>query len=243
MLLGLLRNVGAGLVSLGGAVFWTKAMTRLSQTGLIPSRTARKIAHVTTAPFFMFTWPLYSTSFYARLIAAAVPLSFGARIALNPRQNSLATATTRLTATSPKAVADEANSLACYAIAVASLTALGWRTSIPVYIAAAALCFGDGAADIVGTALKGPRLPLPPAVFPRRKTLPGTLAFIAATVGGATGLLRFANVLGYAPDVVPMGVLWKVAVASAAVELVPVEDNITVPATAWMVARTLLHEQ
>lgn len=240
MLADLLRNLAAAAISFGGAIFWTKTVTRLSNSGLLPPHVARKVSHITTAPFFMLTWPLYSPHPYASLIAAAVPFSISARIVRNPSGDALAVATARDSTHSVAEKTREANGLAAYGASIAAITAAGWRNSAPGYIAIAALCFGDGAADIFGTALQGPRLPLPRALFWRRKTIPGTMAFVLASTFGASGMLRLARAMGSSFTSVPRHILGKAVLASAAVELFPLEDNITVPFTAFFVSRMLL---
>lgn len=236
----LLRNIGAGVVSLSGALIWTKLITHLSNSGRLPRRIARKISHITTAPFFMLTWPLYSKHRYARLLAAAVPLTFSLRTFSNPGGDAFAAATTRRAADSASEKVRQAHGLAAYGAAIAAVTAAGWRSSAPAYLAVAALCFGDGSADVVGSAVGGPRLPLPKKVFWKRKTVPGTAAFVVASIMGGSGLLRIAGAMGAALPVVPAHVLVKTALASAAVELLPVEDNISVPCMAFLVSRFLL---
>jgi uncharacterized protein (TIGR00297 family) len=96
------------------------------------------------------------------------------------------------------------------------------------------LAFGDGAATIVGTRSRGPRLPWNPD-----KTVAGSLAFVAAGAVGGAALAWWTR-----PAVVPVPPQWftfgaplLAAVAAAGVESIRVklDDNISVPIAAAIV--------
>lgn len=233
----LLRNALSGALGWAGAYIWTKATARLAVSGLVPPRFARKLAHITTAPFFILTWPLYTPSPYARFIAAAVPLSFALRIARSPQNDPLAKATAR---GADKAA--EGRGLAAYGLSVSLLTAVGWRDDAATYVAAAALACGDGAAEIVGSAVKGPVIP-GAGRLGKRKTVAGSAAFVAATVLGGAGMLRGARMAGFAVREMAWMQLVKVATVAAIVELAPVEDNFTVPLVAFLASRQVLAQR
>lgn len=112
------------------------------------------------------------------------------------------------------------------------------------------LCVGDGAAEAVGTwvaprvrgtALRVLGMPVLPGQVPR-KTLAGTLAFVAASVAGMAGMFWAAESLGW---FLPQALiwtphLWAAIVSSAAIAGVAeaytfgAVDNLTVPAVVWV---------
>lgn len=166
-----------------------------------------------------------------------MPLSFAARIARAPSRDAFASATAR-----GSDLHSEAGGLMAYGLAVALITALGWRHEAATYVAAAALACGDGAADVVGGAVGGPVIPLP-ARDGRRKTVAGSVAFVAATVLGSLGMLRMARAVGFGVAHVAKRELVKIAALAAAVELAPVEDNLIVPLTAFFATRHVLSQR
>ena len=96
------------------------------------------------------------------------------------------------------------------------------------------LAFGDGAASLVGSRSKGPRIP-----WNADKTVAGSTAFVvAASIGG--GLLALWTrpaVAPLPPLAFSLGATFVAAVAAAFVESLPVrlDDNISVPITAGIV--------
>jgi uncharacterized protein (TIGR00297 family) len=96
------------------------------------------------------------------------------------------------------------------------------------------LALGDGAATIVGTRSRGPRLPWNP-----EKTLAGSLAFIAAGAVGGVALAWWTRpaVVPLPPLLFSLGAPLLAAVAAAGVESmhVKLDDNISVPIVAGIV--------
>jgi uncharacterized protein (TIGR00297 family) len=88
----------------------------------------------------------------------------------------------------------------------------------------AIMALGDGAAGVMGEALRGPRLP-----WNRRKTWSGFLAFVIAGTPGAYVLARWIN------PALPEDKAWAVsllaALVGAIVETLPIglDDNVSVP--------------
>jgi hypothetical protein len=110
---------------------------------------SRKLIHVTTAPLFVLTLPLYSSSPSARVYAAAVPLLFAVRLALTgtgltPR-DPIGSAVSRV---KTNAAQEAMKGPLAYSATVTCLVLYGWRTSPAVIIAMCNLAFGDGAAEI-----------------------------------------------------------------------------------------------
>lgn len=234
-----IQNGLAVAFGVAGAQLVTKLFSRLANSNILQPRHARKLAHISTAPLFLLTLPLYTPAPYSRYLASLVPISFAVRIACNPERDSFSAAVARKDGTQG-APTSEARGLASYGFSVGLLTAIGWRNDVATYVAVSAMAFGDGAADLVGSAIDAPALPLPKAVFVKKKTLPGTLAFIVATVAGGMGMVGVFNRLGLLQRYVAWLPMLKVALAAAAVELLPLEDNLTVPLCAFVLARRLL---
>lgn len=119
---------------------------------------------------------------------------------------------------------------------------MGWRHDCATYVAVAALAFGDGAADLVGSAVKGPVWGGDKLLWGRRKTVAGSVAFVVAGLVGARGLLEFATRVAMLKRAVGVMRLWPVALAAAGVELLPLEDNLTVPFCAFVAAKSVVGE-
>lgn len=127
-----------------------------------------------------------------------------------------------------------------YALSVSLITATSWRSNAATYAALSALCFGDGFAEVVGSSCPSVALPLPRNLFHKRKTLAGTMACFLATLVGTLGWLHIPFVSVYVrPGGISTGAAAICASVAAAVEVLPVEDNLTVPVAVYMVARAL----
>lgn len=235
----IVRNILAAALGAAGAQLVTKFFSHLANSNILERRYARKLAHISTAPLFFLTFPLYTSAPYSRYLAALIPISFAIRIARDPEKDSFSAAVAR-TKGGHSAPTSEARGLASYGFSVGLLTAIGWRNDVATYIAVSTMTFGDAAADLIGSAINGPVVPLPRAVFMKRKTVPGTLAFIAASVGGGMGMVGAFNRLGLIQRHVAWQPLLKVALAAASVELLPLEDNLTVPLCAFVVTKRVL---
>lgn len=235
LLLLVARNAAAAVASYAGAHLFTSGVARAVSRGRLSRRAARKLTHVATAPLFMSSWPLFTPHRAAGALAALVPAVFALRFARAERSDPLNAAVSR-----SGDAAEAAQGPAAYGAAVAALTAVGWRARAWVYVAMAALCFGDGFADVVGSACRGPRWWLPEKLFVKRKTVPGSLAFVAATVVGARGMLEVARWARFLDGDLPAwGALFRIACVCAAVEVFPVEDNATVPVAAVIATKLL----
>lgn len=256
----LLRNVLAASVSFVGATAWTKLLSHFVVKGTLSPYVARKVMHISTAPLFTSTWPLYSQRLYPHLFAAFTPISFAIRIFLNPSSNSLVRAVARSkrqqrqqqqsrhAAYSDSNSSEGGNSESetramasgpmTYGFSVGLLSIIGW-ISPATYIAVAALCFGDGMADVIGSKLNMYQLPLPKHIFYKKKSLPGTLAFFLSTIVTSCAWLRLPFFV--APHVRPASISFNSIVAisgvSAIAELLPFEDNLTVPLVAFVLGR------
>lgn len=246
----LIRNVVATAVSFVGATIWTKLLARLVNKDRVAPRAARKLIHISTAPLFACTWPLYSFHPYAAFFAASVPLTFALRIAVNPGADAIVRAVARSTPSesddapgtqesADSKYAREGFGPLVYGLVVAALTAFSWRSQPSTYIALAAMCFGDGMADLIGTACNaGPILPR--SIFRKKKTIPGSIACLFSVFSLSWLWLRIPFVAAFVkPAVLSTGSVAVVAAAATLAELLPVEDNFTVPFSAFVVSRLL----
>ena len=68
------RDAGASFFCTILASIWVKIWTNAKKDGIIPSILSRKIIHTTSAPLFLFVWPLYSSSNFAQYFATIVPI-------------------------------------------------------------------------------------------------------------------------------------------------------------------------
>ena len=68
------RDLGCLLFGLVGATAWLKIWTTLASMGYMDPKVSRKVVHCGSAPLFMLTWPFYTASSQARLVAALVPM-------------------------------------------------------------------------------------------------------------------------------------------------------------------------
>jgi dolichol kinase len=236
------RDAVAAALGVAGASAWTAVCVALSWRrsrrgdggGL-----TRKLLHVVTAPVFMLTTPLYSRAPTARLFAAAVPAIFAVRLRRAARRTS-ADALGGAVARVQGNVAEAAGGPLFYAVAVSSLVLVAWRERSSMYIAVGALAFGDGAADVFGSTFPVASWPLPKQ-WPR-KSVGGTAAFVACGTAGSLGLTRlmeWGGILTLTQRISAQAVL-AVVTMSAAVELLPLEDNLTVPATALLLTEVAL---
>lgn len=91
-------------------------------------------------------------------------------------------------------------------------------------------------ADVIGTAVNAPGLKLwPNSVFKKKKTLPGSLACFASTVVASVVWLAMPSWLVRGTQGASVGVVCMAAGAATVIELLPVEDNFTVPLAAFAV--------
>lgn len=254
----LLQNVLAAGVSLAAATAWTKLLSHLVARGSCSPHVARKVIHITTAPLSTLSWPLYSSQFYPHVFAAFVPISFAVRIFLNPSSDSLVRAVARSKHQPSRASessdpgssdvnlsANEARAMASgpmtYGLSAGLLTLFGWINTPATYVAMAALCFGDGMADVIGSKLNKFQLPLPKHIFYKKKSLPGSLAFFLSSTVASFAWLRLPFFVAPHVDAAALSLSSIAAISgvSAIVELFPLEDNVTVPLVSFMFARTL----
>ena len=78
---GMTRDVGASLAAAVGAYLWVKMFDILASKNVLERKLSRKLIHTSCGPFFMLTWPLFSSSpEVGTLRAASHPFLISARM-------------------------------------------------------------------------------------------------------------------------------------------------------------------
>ena len=153
----------------------------------------RKLVHTLAGPLFVASWPLFSATDSARCFAAAVPLLNGLRLVLAGTGVTSSEGSVR----SMTRHGDRAELLRgplYYVAALVAATLAFWRLSPVSACAVAAMCGGDGLADIVGRRAppRSPRIP-----WNRDKTFRGSAAMFAASLAFAVALVWLFAGFGY----------------------------------------------
>ena len=153
----------------------------------------RKLVHTLAGPLFVASWPLFSASEAARCFAAAVPLLNGLRLVLAGTGVTSSEGSVR----SMTRHGDRAELLRgplYYVMALVAATLAFWRLSPVSACAVAAMCGGDGLADIVGRRAPpgSPRIP-----WNGDKTFRGSAAMFAASLAFAVALVWLFAGFGY----------------------------------------------
>lgn len=205
----------------------------LKDRNKLSSVQSRKFLHISTGPLFVLTWPLYSSSSGARCLAAMLPALMSLRFLL------AGLGITR----EPRLVAGTARSgqrqellrgPLLYGCSHVALTLVFWRENPAAVLGIAALCAGDGLADIFGR--RWGRTVLP---HNKAKTWVGSAACVAGSFAVSILLLLYFEWRGLILQQTGLLVLLQgccvASLAAAAVESLPLlegADNVLVPAAA-----------
>lgn len=226
------------------ASVWLFLWQRITAAGFVTSMVTRKIVHISCGPAFVALWPFYSDSPSARIVAAAIPCLFIARLALSARSavnGSLAKSISR------SGDANEAlQGPIVYSIVLLATTLFLFQTPAGV-IAITQLCFGDGFAELIGRRFgaKSPwRLPWATG----GKSIAGSLGFVAAAFSGSLAGVAWMHACGmtsiHADDPGIIATLFAISVTCAAAELAPValvwDDNVSVVLVALLLSLVLI---
>mmetsp|Transcript_49198 Transcript_49198/g.157567 ORF Transcript_49198/g.157567 Transcript_49198/m.157567 type:complete len:254 (-) Transcript_49198:6-767(-) len=218
----------AAFITLMGCVTWLKLMDLIVALKMMESKLSRKVIHITTGPFYMGTWFLYSHDWSARWFAVLTPflisLQFVA-IALGYIKDPRAVRAMTRTGDPKEMLLGPL----FYGMMFCAVTLVGWRHAPPGIVALSSLCGGDGLADIVGRRLGHRTGPLP---WNRGKTWAGTLACFVGSVALAAPLLWAFNDGGHLEVPLSGGQQWACVLAGSLVGTaaesspVPELDNI-----------------
>ncbi|KAJ1453529.1 hypothetical protein M885DRAFT_523979 [Pelagophyceae sp. CCMP2097] len=225
-----LQDTGCAVAAVAGAVVWIKLWSTAEAAGLVAAKVSRKIIHCATAPLFLMVWPFFSTSPYARLIAAAAPLLQVFKIVAagnSDAPNDIVRAVSR-SGNNREVLGGPL----LYTGVLFLATLLGWRGSAAAAVAVAQMAVGDGIADIVGR-----RFGRRKWSFNTDKSPVGTLAFFCGASLATLGLFKWFSLFGSCVNLMQTpNLVLKVAAISAtcaAVEVAPaigfLDDNLSVP--------------
>jgi phytol kinase len=208
------------------ALAWLRLMDFAAHRGWIESRLSRKIIHIGTGPIFVLCWLMFPDVWYARWLAALVPLLITAQFALV----GLGVMKDEASVKAMSRTGDRREILRgplFYGIVFVVMTLVYWKDSPIGMVALMLMCGGDGLADILGRGLKSPKLP-----WNKDKSWAGSLGmFIGgwALAAFILGMFVLAGIFvgpftGY---LIPITLI---ALAGTAVESLPLKDvdNITV---------------
>jgi len=235
------RDVLCAGTCAAGAIAWVGLWSFLATSGAVSPKVSRKCIHMGSAPIFVLVWPFFSDAPSARVIAALVPLLNAARLVLAARADGAGGAGLVQAVSRSGDRLEVLRGPLFYVGALLLATLVSWRGSPVGVLALAQMAVGDGAADIVGRKLGASnRWPFAPT-----KSVAGSVAFFTCALAASYGLIGWLHAAGClalnpADVVVP---LIAISAACTAVELLPgavVDDNISVPLLAAILAKLLL---
>jgi phytol kinase len=208
------------------ALAWLRLMDFAAQRGWIESRLSRKIIHIGTGPIFVLCWLMFPDVWYARWLAALVPLLITAQFALV----GLGVMKDEASVKAMSRTDDRREILRgplFYGIVFVVMTLVYWKDSPIGMTALMLMCGGDGLADIMGRGIQSPKLP-----WSKSKSVAGSLGMFIGGWALAAFILGMFVLVGIFPGpftgyLVPITLI---ALAGTLVESLPLKDvdNITV---------------
>ena len=216
----------AVLFTFVAALGWLRLMDYFAGRGWIESRLSRKVIHIGTGPIFVLCWLIFPDVWYARWLAALVPLAITVQFALT----GLGVIKDEASVKAMSRTGDPKEILRgplYYGLMFVLLTLVFWKDSPVGMTALMMMCGGDGIADLVGRRFKSPKLFHSPD-----KSVAGSLGVFFG--GWVMAILVLAIYLGlglfagpFSRFLLPVTVI---AVAATLVESLPHRDidNITV---------------
>jgi len=224
--MGLMNPFLALIITLVVALAYLRVLDFCAQRGWIESHLSRKLIHIGTGPLFVLCWLLFPPVWYARWLAALVPLLFSVQFALI----GLGVVQDEASVKAMSRTGDRREILRgplFYGIIFVVMTLIYWKTSPIGMTALMLMCGGDGLADILGRGLKSPHLPWSP-----RKSVAGSLGMLLGGWVLAALILGVYSLVGVfaVPFAVYLLPITLIALAATVVESLPFPDidNITV---------------
>ena len=220
------------------ALLWLRLNDFLAHRGWISGPLSRKIIHMGTGPIFVLCWLLFPDVWYARWLAALVPLSITIQFAMV----GLGLMKDQAAVDAMSRHGDRREILRgplFYGIVFVVLTLWFWLDSPIGIVALMLLCGGDGLADILGKRMGGARLP-----WSANKSWAGSAAMFMGGWVFALGVLALYVSAGIfaGPFIRFLLPVTVIAFAGTVVESLPFADidNITVPVVAVLLGFFLL---
>ncbi|KAK4338839.1 hypothetical protein RND71_040301 [Anisodus tanguticus] len=232
----MLQDAGATALVIAGAYTLVSTFDFLSERKLIEQNLSRKLVHILSGLLFMASWPIFSTSGWARYFASVVPLTHCLRLVIHGL--SFATDEGLIKSVTREGRPEELLRGPLYYVLVLILSAvLFWRESPVGVISVAIMCGGDGIADIVGRRFGSTKIP-----YNKQKSWAGSLSMFVLGSLVSIGMLYYFSALGYfhLDWVSTVGKVALVSLVATLVESLPitgmVDDNISVPLASMIVA-------
>jgi phytol kinase len=214
------------VITLAIALIEIRSLDFAAHRGWIDSRLSRKLIHILTGPLFVLCWLFFPDVWYARWLAALVPLLFTIQFAMI----GLGVVKDEASVKAMSRSGDRREILRgplFYGIIFVVMTLVYWKDSPIGMTAVMLMCGGDGLADILGRGIKSPKLP-----WSREKSVAGSMGmFLGGWVLTAFILAIFVAAKVFAePFTTYLLPITIIAVVGTAVESLPLKDvdNITV---------------
>ena len=208
------------------ALAWLRLMDFAAHRGWIESRLSRKLIHIGTGPIFVLCWLMFPEIWYARWLAALVPLLITAQFALV----GLGVMKDEASVKAMSRTGDRREILRgplFYGIVFVVMTLVYWKDSPIGMTALMLMCGGDGLAEIMGRGLKSPKLP-----WNKDKSWAGSLGMFLGGWALAAFILSLFVLAGIfvGPFTGYLLPITLIALAGTLVESLPLKDvdNITV---------------
>lgn len=224
-------------ITLVVALVEIRSLDFAAHRGWIESRLSRKLVHILTGPLFVLCWLFFPDVWYARWLAALVPLLFTVQFALI----GLGVVKDEASVKAMSRSGDRREILRgplFYGIIFVVMTLLYWKDSPIGLTAVMLMCGGDGLADVMGRGIKSAKLP-----WSKDKSVAGSLGmFIGGWVLTAFILAIFVSTGVFAgPFTSYLLPVTLIAVAGTLVESLPMHDidNITVTLVAVLLGHLL----
>jgi phytol kinase len=154
-------------------LMFLRAMDFIAHRGWMDSKLSRKVIHIGTGPLFVLCWFLFRETPDARWLAALVPFAVTVQFALI----GLGVIKDEASVKAMSRTGDPKEILRgplFYGIMFVLLTIVFWRDSPTGIVALMMLCGGDGIADLIGRAIKSPKLS-----WSENKSIAGSLGVFA----------------------------------------------------------------
>ncbi|EKX31806.1 hypothetical protein GUITHDRAFT_149059 [Guillardia theta CCMP2712] len=260
------ENIASSIAQVVGAGAWLAIWSNLAKYGMIDPKVSRKIVHCGSGPLFLLTWPLFSSSHTAPLLASiglsvqsaadsdelpAVPTINALRLAGEEEGRGESDGRRRrdsglVTAISRSGRSEEVmQGPLIYTLVLLWGVVGGWQQAMSI-TAITQMAAGDGLADIVGRRWGVVKWP-----WSDSKSIAGSLGFVVGASVVMMAELLWFNAFGLlsfkGTEVYDKVIL--ISLLCAAVELIPLDkvlpgrlgdDNVTVPAVAAVLALLLL---
>jgi phytol kinase len=221
------NNYIALVITFALTLIFLRAMDFIAHRGWMDSKLSRKVIHIGTGPLFVLCWFLFRETPDARWLAALVPFAVTVQFALIGLGVIKDEASVKAMSRSgdPKEIL---RGPLFYGIMFVLLTVLFWRDSPTGIVALMMLCGGDGIADLIGRAIKSPKLS-----WSENKSIAGSLGvFVGGWVMSALILFVYVNAgVFVAPFTSYLMPLTWIALAATAVESLPFKDVDNITAT------------